>query len=138
MNVSSWPAIFGQLLSLAPVLIVLIGGMVVVGVWWRRAPRAAMLAMAGLGVMLLVSAVGPVVQWYLVMNRPAGGPVAGFARTMAILGIVLSLVRALGLGLLIAAVFAERPRVLGGFDVRPAFPTPPPPMAGLAQPSRDA
>jgi hypothetical protein len=107
--------LFGQL----PVLLVYVGGIVLCGVWSRRAPRAAMLAMIGCGLMLLTTVATSMAQTYFIVNR-GGAPAASIGQIMFAIGIGGSLLRAGGLALLIAAVFAGRPRAAeqSGFEVR--------------------
>jgi len=121
---SSLPIFLSQLIGLAPHLIVYIGGIVLVAVWWRRAPSAAMLAVIGLGIMLLSSVVGAMATSYLINNRT--GATGSFAQTMSLVSFAFSVLRAIGVGFLVAAVFAGRARIGEGraFEVQPASGTP--------------
>jgi len=111
--------VLSQLVSLAPILLVYVVGIILTAMWWRRAPGAAMLAMIGLGILLLGNVGGTFIQAYVISNRAAAGA-ATMGQQMAILGIVLSIVRAAGTALLIAAVFKGRPRAEEGraFEVQ--------------------
>jgi hypothetical protein len=111
--------VLSQLVSLAPILLVYVVGIILAAMWWRRAPGAAMLAMIGLGVLLIGNVGGMFIQASVVANRAATGAVA-MGQQMAILGIALSVVRAAGTALLIAAVFKGRPRLEEGraFEVQ--------------------
>jgi hypothetical protein len=64
------------------------------------------------------------------MNKRTGSTAATIVQTLAELCIVLSVVRAVGMGLLIAGVFASRPRVDAGFPVQSHIGQPP--LANLA------
>jgi hypothetical protein len=113
---SNFPVILSQLLALSPQLLVYIGGMVLAAVWWRRAPSAAMLTLLGLGLMLLSALAGSAMTIYLVTNRASS---ATFQMS-GILSLALAVVRAVGIGLLVAAVFSGRARVSEGraFEVQ--------------------
>jgi hypothetical protein len=127
--------LFSQVLMTVPMLIVYVGGMILAGVWWRRATRPAMLAMAGLGLMLLSTLGSSLATVYLIQSR---GPssMAAMGQAIAIMNGCFMLLRAIGLGLLIAAVFAGRPRELGAFPMESNDQLPP--LADLApgQPPR--
>lgn len=122
--------LFSQLVMSAPMLLVYVGGMVLAALWWRRAPRAAAFAMTGLVLMLFVTIGSTAVHAYFVTNRAAATS-ATFGMTLSVIGLASGILRAVGMGLVVAAVFAGRPRVHGGgFDVAPAVPQPP--LAGVA------
>jgi len=128
---SSFTIFLSQLLSMSPMLLVCVGGMVFAGVWWRRAPKAAMYAMAGLAITLLAMLLSPLIQVYVVSNRAAGAATVG--QTVAVMSVAFGLVRAVGMGLLIAGVFAGRSNVDAGFPVGSQEQ---PPLANLAPPGR--
>ena len=128
---SSITIFLSQLVSMSPMLLVCLGGMVIAGLWWRRAPKAAMYAMAGLGITLLGMLLTPLIQMYVISNRAAGAAAVG--QTVAVMSLGFGLVRAVGMGLLIAAVFAGRSKVDVGFPV--ASPAQPP-LANFAPPGR--
>jgi hypothetical protein len=118
-----------QLVSMSPTLLVCLVGMILAGVWWRRAPRAAMFAMTGLGIMLLATLVSPLIQIYVISNRAAGSA-ATIGQTVAVMGIGLSVVRAVGMALLVAGVFAGRSKADVGFPMHSHASEPP--LASLA------
>ena len=111
-------------------LLVYLGGIVMCALWWRRAPQAAMLAMAGLGLLLLTTVGFSFLQMYLIQNRPAGQSAQSLGQTMMWLGLGMSVLRAIGTGLLVAGVFVGRPQVVArsGFDVQHYEPQQPPAM----------
>ena len=117
---SDFGVILGQLIPLLPHLLVCIGGIILAAMWWRRAPRAATLMIFGLAILLLCSLASAGMTIYMINNR--NNPTLGsIAQTHAFIHIALHLLRAFGLGLLVAAAFAGRPRpVGGGFEVQPA------------------
>ena len=92
-----------QLLWLAPQLIVVSGGLVLAAMWWRRAPRAATLAMIGLGLMLVCQLASTGLNAYWSSGRGGGGAM------IPILTYCLYILRTVGLGVLVAAVFTSRP-----------------------------
>lgn len=131
MNSSTALMMFlSQTVMAAPLLLVYVVGMVLAARWWRRAPRAAMLALSGLSLLLLATLGGSAVQALLVAGAPAGA-LASMAMKMQVYYFAFTVLRAIGTGLIVAAVFAGRPReASGGFDVQGLAPAVP--MAGLA------
>ena len=79
--------------------------------------------------MMLLS---PLIQVYVVSNRAAGAATVG--QTVAVMSVAFGLVRAVGMGLLIAGVFAGRSNVDAGFPVGSQAAQPP--LANLAPPGR--
>src|SRR5687768_5865997 len=121
---------FSQTVVAAPLLLVYVVGMVLAARWWRRAPRAAMLALSGFALLLLATLGGSAVQALLVASAPAGA-LASMAIKMQAYFFAFTVLRAIGTCLVLAAVFAGRSReASGGFDVQGADPAVP--MAGLA------
>ena len=128
---SSTNALFillSQLVMASPLLIVYLVGMVLAGRWWRRAPRAAMLAMSGLALLVVAALAGPAVQAIFIAN-PGPGGMGSAATRIQVFAFAFMLVRAAGMALVVAAVFAGR-SATSGFDVRPAATEPP--LANLA------
>src|SRR5687767_6584493 len=117
---STWMMFFSQMLSQAPMLLVYVGGLIVCALMWRRTPTGAMLAIAGLGIMLIVTFAQSAITTYVITNRGAA-PATSIANTMMWVGPGMSLIRAFGLALLIVGVFANRPRAadVSGFEVQP-------------------
>jgi len=121
---------FTQTVMAAPLLLVYVVGMVLAARWWRRGPRAAMLALSGFALLLLATLGGSTVQALLVARTPAG-TLASMAIKIQVYFFAFTVVRAIGTGLVLAGVFAGRPRgASGGFDVQGVDPAVP--MAGLA------
>ena len=98
--------LFSQLLGQAPMLLVYIGGMVVCGIYWRRASLAAVLAVIGLALMLFTTLAGAVVTNYIIQNRSGTG--ASISTMLQVSGLAFSFVRAVGLALVVAGVFVHR------------------------------
>jgi hypothetical protein len=125
MNSTYFGIFLSQLLTQSPLLLVYLIGIVVCAVWWRRAPMAAMLALAGFALLLLTSVGFAFIQQQLIqsMNRGGGGGGAvNYAQSMLWIGIASSILRAAATALLLIAVFIGRPKVAevtgGGFEVQ--------------------
>jgi hypothetical protein len=121
--------LLGQLVMSSPILLVYVVGMVLAARYWRRAPRPAMFAMAGLALMLLATVGASASQTYFIsVSGPRG--MAAVATPMQLISLAFMVARAAGMGLVVAAVFASRPRgATGGFDMNPVSE---PPLAGYA------
>src|SRR5215207_10536604 len=104
---NNWMLILSQLAGQAPVLLVYVVGLILCALWSRRAPSAAMYAMIGCGLLLMTSVGVTVLQMYYINNRGAQ-PTLGYV--MFVIGVTGSILRAVGIGLLLAGVFAGRPR----------------------------
>jgi FtsH-binding integral membrane protein len=90
--------------QLPEIAVVVVGLVVVLG---RKPghPKASNLAATGLAVFLLSGLAGA--AFYALAPRFAGSP-GGVAAVFAVVGVVFSVLRACGLGLLVAAVVADR------------------------------
>ncbi len=90
--------------QLPEIAVVVVGLVVVLG---RKPghPKASNLAAAGLAVFLLSGLAGAL--FYTLIPTLTGSP-GGLAAVFAVAGIVLSVLRACGLGLLVAGVVADR------------------------------
>jgi hypothetical protein len=104
-----------QLSYQAPTLLVFSVAFVLALVYMRRASKPSILTLSGVGV-LVVAAIGvAVIQASLVDSRQSGDRGdAEFTRLMEIVGIAGSGARAVGLGLLIAAIFVGRRATVKG------------------------
>jgi len=104
-----------QLGYLVPTLLVFLIAFVLALVYMGRARTPTILTLSGVGV-LAVAAIGvAVIQAWLVDSRQADGrSAAEFARLMGIVAIAGSVVRAVGLGLFVAAIFVGRRATAGG------------------------
>jgi hypothetical protein len=103
-----------------PIMLVYLTGIVLTFVWWRRASSACMLALVGLLILLLTAFGSPAISWYTLNLRNTSQSVVSAAQWVMIVGLGLSLLRAVGTALLIAAIFAGRnnARVVG-FAIEP-------------------
>ena len=79
-------------------------GIVASIVFWRRAPRSAAMAIGALLLLLLIQVTAPVLMMFLA--RTVG--VRAFANWQAIVNAGLSIVHAIGVGVLIIAIFLDR------------------------------
>jgi hypothetical protein len=91
--------------QLPEIVVVVVGLVVVLG---RKAnhPKASILAALGLAVVLLTGLAGAI--FYALAPSLARSP-GGLASVFALAGVGFSVLRACGLGLLVAAVVADRP-----------------------------
>ena len=120
-------AFFGTFVVQLPVFAVLVLGLILLGTQGRRLPpRSLLLARAGLAVMLAEALAS--MTWTALLPQffaefgYDGGFIHTYGVATAIVGFVLSVLFALGVGLLIAAVLAFLPAP------HPAGPVPPGPV----------
>ena len=107
-----------QMAGQAPVLLVYLFGIILCAARWRRAPRAAMLALIGTGMMLLTTLVTGFLVAYVIANQSSLGlPVGRMGQLLAYVSIGGSILRAAGFALVLAAVFTQREYSGHGFDV---------------------
>src|SRR5690606_8235466 len=77
-----------QVLGQPPVLLVYLVGIILCATWWRRAPRAAMRALIGTGIMMLTTLVFGFMNAYLFANQAGSGlPVARIGQLLAYMSI---------------------------------------------------
>lgn len=104
------PVALTQLLVQIPVYLVWAVGAVLALLYWKRSPRSSALLLAGLAVLALVSLVG---GWLNVALPTALVRRQGAARAgglLTVIALVRSLFAAGAWGLILAAVFVDRPR----------------------------
>jgi hypothetical protein len=98
-----------SLATMLPVILVEVALLVMAIVKAREMPKVSMYAGAAASLMLLVGIVSRVLSVAMPMQlRDSGKSVAQIGVTMSVIGITSSLLHALALALLVAAVFAER------------------------------
>src|SRR5215212_1353951 len=103
MNQTYFGVFLGQLLTQTPVLLVYLVGLILAAVWWRRAPAAAMLALAGCGILLLTTIGVTWLQNQIMQSRMSSGtPATTYAQQMLWIGVASSIIRAFATGLLVA------------------------------------
>jgi hypothetical protein len=98
------PILLSQLIYQLPTFLVCLVGVVLAVGRRRELGRAAMFMIGGACVLLVTGIGFTVVQSVLIANQPP----SSFGQVMAILGIASSVLRAAGLGLIVAAVFVGR------------------------------
>ena len=120
MNTSMAPFL-GMLMGAVPLLLVYMVGIVLAVVWWGRWPQVCGLVFAGCAILLVIGIVQPLIQSSIVINRT--GTAASIGPTLAMLGMIATIIRAVGFGLLIWGAFAGRPMPiaqLSSFKTLPA------------------
>jgi hypothetical protein len=112
-----------ELTAMLPELAVYIGGIILAIILWHRAPRAALLVVLGLSVLLAEALIGALISSWLSESKPEADTL------FLVLSLFRSLVRAGGLCLVLAGVFVGRsrpqpvPRPV--YEARPLAPPPP-------------
>lgn len=104
-----------QLLGQTPMLLVYLFGMVIALVFWRRCPSTAVLVLLGSGLLLLASVAGTFAFQYIIQSwHDWGWRSEKMGTVLTTLGLVNSLMGALGFALLLAAAFVGRRGQAGG------------------------
>src|SRR5438874_30789 len=106
------PLLLSQLVGQSPLIAVYILGIVLCAANRRRMPTAAGYTIAGMSLMLLATVGTALLQiWYQTSRRSSGpGVPMSIGVWFAVIALVGSLLRAGGLGLVLAGVFAGRPK----------------------------
>lgn len=114
-NPSWFQTVLLQLVGATPVLLVYLGGMAAAAAFWRRCPTASAMALGALVILLFFTLLSPAVTMYLIQHRSAfGWSDDRFHRVISVIYVAFSIGHAMGLGLLIAAVFqGRRPAAVG-------------------------
>ena len=106
------------LLGQSPVLLVCVIGICIALVHLHCHTTPAVLSLVGCGVLILTTLAVTGVQMYLFQQRAGNGEAGiAYAQAMSVLMILGSLVRAIGLGLLVVAVFTGRNQAPSGHAV---------------------
>jgi hypothetical protein len=109
MDEAAMSYLWQQLAYQVPVLLVYLIGFVLALLFFGRQPTAALLTLIGTGLLVLVTVAVVVVQAFLVQQRmEENWSVERFARLMSTVGLAGSIGRAIGLALVVAAVFVGR------------------------------
>jgi len=99
------------LLGMSPTLLVYLVAMIVAFVYWNRHPRPCLLVLLAVGLMLFTTVGFMVLQMYVINSRVMNqwrGMTLGSVLT--VIGLVRSIIQAGAFGLLLMAVFTDRPR----------------------------
>lgn len=104
-------SVLAQLVVQTPVLGMYVVGLILALIFWPRCPLAGALAAGGLGLLLLVTVGFALAQIYLFhRTSDSNWSINDHAWRLTVLGLASSVLRAVGLGLLVAAVFVGRGR----------------------------
>jgi hypothetical protein len=110
MELTDLPALIAPLFTSLPFLIVMAVGFVVALVRRPRHPRVSMLAMIGFGGHALTGMCAVVANQVLVLSMMRGGTSsATVGAAMGVFNIGIGLINAIWWGVLIAAIFRDRP-----------------------------
>ena len=109
MSQNSILPVLMQLAGQTPVLLVYVVGIILALVFWGRHRMPSMLTMIAC-VVMLVASIGQTILWHtlLQMRDSLGWPMQKYGSMMSMVSLVSSVVRAIALGVLLAAVFAAR------------------------------
>ena len=109
MNDAMWSQVTSQILYQLPSLVVYFVAVILAFVYMGRSSLASMLTLVGVGIIVLAIFSGAFAQGYVMQNRfEKAGEANDFHMQMRMVGIVGSCARALGLALLVAAIFVGR------------------------------
>jgi len=98
-----------NLLVQTPVLLVYLIATVLALMFWRRSPSTGILVLLGAGLLLFVGVLWPFAfQYAIVMRGELGWEHENLGVALQVLGLISSLARAVGVGLLVAAAFVGR------------------------------
>ncbi|MBL8914957.1 MAG: hypothetical protein JNM17_29900 [Archangium sp.] len=102
-------AVLTSLLGSAPVLIAYLVGVIVAVTKWNAHPRPAMFAASGAGLLLITTFIARIAFTVLPMRmRSDGMSAAQLTPMLTGMGIVSGLLHAVGVGLMIGAIFVDR------------------------------
>jgi lipoprotein signal peptidase len=102
-------SVFSQLIPQIPVFLVMLAGIILAIVYWRRHPRASAYTLIALMIFLITGLIGTAINIYLPQMLVQG--VANIQRAVTILSglnLAIALVRVVGWGLIFAAIFTGR------------------------------
>jgi hypothetical protein len=99
------------LLVQAPVFLAYVIAMLAAVIFWKRCPTACMLTFIGAGLLLALGIGQTLLQLFFFQARAGvGGDPAQVRSMLQVIGLATNFLRALGVGLLVAAVFVGRTR----------------------------
>lgn len=98
-----------QLAHQTPGLIVYLAGIVLAAVLWRRSPVPCLLTLLACGLLLAVNLVQTIsTQWLIVQHSEGAWEVSRLSAVMTAVSFIGTFFRAVGVALLLAAVFVGR------------------------------
>lgn len=102
---------FSSIATQFPVILVWIIGIILAVVYWKRAPRPAGYTLIALSIFIVTALLGVAINSNLVLGLHARGiPIRQLSLLVGGLNILISLVRAFGWGLILAAIFTAWPQ----------------------------
>lgn len=102
-------AVLTALLGMAPVLLAYVVGIAIAVSKWNAHPRVAMYAASGMGLLLITSVVARILFTVLPIRMRADGmSSAQLGPLLTGMGVVSGLFHAVGVGLMIGAIFVDR------------------------------
>ncbi len=109
MNTDALSFFFGQLGAQTPALLVYLAGVIAAIVFLRRARMPSLACLLGCGLMIITTlAVTAIQAWMLQLHLDGSWPASRYGQAMSMIGIVSGAIRAVGLALVVAAVFLGR------------------------------
>lgn len=103
---------FSNIVVQLPIFLVWIAGIILAIVYWKRAPRPAAFTLIAIAIFIVTAFLSVIINSNVLMGLHARGmPIATVSFILGGLNIVISLVRAFGWGLILAAIFTARPRI---------------------------
>lgn len=103
------PAVLGALVGSAPQLLVLAAALIIALTRWNTLPTAGMYVASGAGLMLMTTLISRVAFTVLpIAWRDQGVSTVDLSMRLTAASVVTGLLQAVGLGLWLAAVFAQR------------------------------
>lgn len=99
-----------KLLYQAPILIILLVGIVCALAFWRRAPNACLLAVIGLGILFLVGLIPPIADacCHALLRREWNWNADKYGQVMAVVGVIYIVFQTVGLAFVVLALFTGR------------------------------
>jgi hypothetical protein len=103
---------FTNIVVQLPVFLVWIVGIFLAIAFWKRAPRPAAYTLLAIGIFIITAFLSVLVNSNILMELHARGmPIRTVSFILGGLNIVISLVRAFGWALILAAIYTARPRL---------------------------
>jgi hypothetical protein len=102
---------FTNIVTQLPVFLVWIIGIILALAYWKRAPRPATYTLIAIAIFIVAAFLAVIINSNLLLGLHARGmPIGQLSLILGGLNIFISLIRALGWGLILAAIFTARPQ----------------------------